>query len=159
MCWFMSDWYARWRNLSVGSSTIPSERAFHACWGHLVEMDHVQGTHCGSGDQELWSEGHGCLSGRQLYYPMVDTRGEGGLQTEEGNLLGWFGWEVDEIHTEMLKALDTMGLSWLTCLCSVVWRSEPRPTEWRTGVVIPIFKKRGREASANCRTLDSGTAV
>jgi len=33
-------------------------------WGHGVRMDHVQSLYCGSGRQELWSEGRRCLSWR-----------------------------------------------------------------------------------------------
>ncbi|KAF7648303.1 hypothetical protein LDENG_00159240 [Lucifuga dentata] len=49
---------------------------------------------------------------------------------------------VDEIRPEMLKSLDVVGLSWLTCLCNIAWRSESVPLEWQTGVVVPIFMKR-----------------
>jgi len=52
---------------------------------------------------------------------------------------------VDEIRLEMLKALDIVGLSWLTRLVNVAWRSGTVPVEWQTGVVVPIFKKRGLE--------------
>ncbi|XP_070689082.1 paralemmin 1a [Pempheris klunzingeri] len=37
-------------------------------------------------------------------------------------LLGGKALWVDDIRPEMLKALDIVGLSWLTCLFSVVWR-------------------------------------
>ena len=48
---------------------------------------------------------------------------------------------VDEIRPELLKALDVVGLSWLTCLCNIVWSSGTVPLEWQTGVVVPLFKK------------------
>jgi len=48
---------------------------------------------------------------------------------------------VDEFHPEMLKALDIVGLSWLTRLFSLAWSSGAVPVEWQTGVVVPIFKK------------------
>lgn len=47
-----------------------------------------------------------------------------------------------EIHPEMLRTLDIVGLSWFTCLFSATWRSGKVPLEWQTGVVVPIFKKR-----------------
>uniref|UniRef100_A0AAR2LXG4 Tetraspanin n=1 Tax=Pygocentrus nattereri TaxID=42514 RepID=A0AAR2LXG4_PYGNA len=50
---------------------------------------------------------------------------------------------VDEIHPEMLKALDIVGLSWLTRLCNIAWTSGTVPLDWQTGVVVPIFKKGG----------------
>jgi len=41
---------------------------------------------------------------------------------------------VDEIRPEMLKALDIVGLSWLTCLFNVAWRSGTGCVEWQTRV-------------------------
>ncbi len=41
----------------------------------------------------------------------------------------------------LLKALDIVGLSWLTRLFSVAWSSGTVPLELQTGVVVPIFKK------------------
>lgn len=46
---------------------------------------------------------------------------------------------MDEILPEMPKALDTVGLSGLTHLCSVTWKSGTVPEEWQTGEVVPIF--------------------
>lgn len=51
---------------------------------------------------------------------------------------------MDEIRPEMLKALDVIGPSQLTCFFSVVWRSGTVPMKWQTGVVVPIFKKGNR---------------
>ncbi|KAK3542298.1 hypothetical protein QTP86_021960, partial [Hemibagrus guttatus] len=48
---------------------------------------------------------------------------------------------VDEIRPEYLKSLDVVGLSWLTRLCNIAWRSGTVPLDWATGVVIPPFKK------------------
>lgn len=42
---------------------------------------------------------------------------------------------VDEILPEMLKALDIVGLSWLTHFCIVAWKSGTVLTDGRTGVV------------------------
>lgn len=41
----------------------------------------------------------------------------------------------------MLKAIDIVGLSWLTFLFSVAGRSGTEPLEWQTRVVVPILKK------------------
>ncbi|KAK3512562.1 hypothetical protein QTP70_017239, partial [Hemibagrus guttatus] len=51
---------------------------------------------------------------------------------------------VDEIRPEYLKSLDVVGLSWLTCLCNIAWRSWTVPLDWATGVVVPLFKKGDR---------------
>ncbi|KAK3517179.1 hypothetical protein QTP70_000772 [Hemibagrus guttatus] len=56
-------------------------------------------------------------------------------------LLGGKAPWVDEICPEYLKSLDVVGLSWLTHLCNIVWRSEKLPLDWATGVVVPLFKK------------------
>lgn len=91
---------------------------------------------------------------------------------------------VDEVHPEMLKAFDNVGLSCLTRPCSVAWKCGTAPAEWQTGVVVPISKKEdwmvcsnyrgitllslpgesllqgaGKEALSDCRTSCSGTAV
>ena len=50
---------------------------------------------------------------------------------------------MDEICPEMLKALDIVGLSYLTCLVSVEWRSETVPLAQQTRVMVPILKKGG----------------
>jgi len=46
---------------------------------------------------------------------------------------------ADVICTEMMKALDIVGLSWLTRQFSATWRSETVPVEWQTRVVVPEF--------------------
>ena len=47
---------------------------------------------------------------------------------------------MDETNPEMLKALDIVGLSWLTHFLNVVQRSGTTPVGWQTRVVVPIFK-------------------
>ncbi|KAI3366015.1 hypothetical protein L3Q82_009843 [Scortum barcoo] len=49
---------------------------------------------------------------------------------------------VDEIRPEYLKSLDVVGLSWLTRLCNIAWRSPRQGT--------------GEENSADSRPSDSG---
>ncbi|KAK0133440.1 LINE-1 reverse transcriptase [Merluccius polli] len=56
-------------------------------------------------------------------------------------LLGGRAPGVDEVRPEFLKALDVVGLSWLTRLCSIAWTSGAVPLDWQTGVVVPLFKK------------------
>ena len=48
---------------------------------------------------------------------------------------------VDEIHPEMLKALGVEGLSWLTRLINIAWKSGAVPKEWQTGWWFPCLKK------------------
>ncbi len=60
---------------------------------------------------------------------------------------------VDAICPEILKALDIVGLSWLTYFFSVAWRWEQclwndRPERLRSG-----------KAPADCQTSDPGGAM
>ncbi|KAL3986594.1 KRAB domain-containing zinc finger protein [Sarotherodon galilaeus] len=78
----------------------------------------------------------------------------GGEVTEAvKQLLGGRAPGVDEGRPEILKALDVVGLSWLTRLYNVVWRSGAVPLDWQTGVVVPIFKKGDRRVCSNCRGI------
>ncbi|TWW77394.1 hypothetical protein D4764_12G0007840 [Takifugu flavidus] len=54
---------------------------------------------------------------------------------------------VDEICLEFLKALDVVGLSWLTRLCNIAWTSGAVLLDWQTGAVVPLFKKGDRRVS------------
>nr|XP_049577496.1 glycine receptor subunit alpha-3 isoform X1 [Syngnathus scovelli] len=68
-------------------------------------------------------------------------------------LLGGKALGVDEIRPEFLKALDVVGLSWLTRLYNVVWTSGTVPLDWQTGVVVPLFKKGDRRVCSNYRGI------
>ncbi|TWW75358.1 hypothetical protein D4764_13G0000200 [Takifugu flavidus] len=68
-------------------------------------------------------------------------------------LLGGKAPGVDEIRPEFLKALDVVGLSWLTRLCNIVWTSGAVPLDWQTGVVVPLFKKGDRRVCSNYRGI------
>uniref|UniRef100_A0AAV2MSF8 Endonuclease/exonuclease/phosphatase domain-containing protein n=1 Tax=Knipowitschia caucasica TaxID=637954 RepID=A0AAV2MSF8_KNICA len=60
---------------------------------------------------------------------------------------------VDEIRPDYLKSLDVVGLSWLTRLCNIAWRSGVVPMEWQTGVVVPLYKKGDRRVCSNYRGI------
>lgn len=51
---------------------------------------------------------------------------------------------VDEICPEYLNKLDVVELSWVIRLCNIAWAMVLVHLEWRTEVVVPIFKKRAR---------------
>uniref|UniRef100_A0A3P9I175 Reverse transcriptase domain-containing protein n=1 Tax=Oryzias latipes TaxID=8090 RepID=A0A3P9I175_ORYLA len=68
-------------------------------------------------------------------------------------LLGGKAPGVDEVRPEHLKSLDAVGVSWLTRLCSVAWRSGTVPLDWQTGVVVPLFKKGDRRVCSNHRGI------
>ena len=52
-------------------------------------------------------------------------------------LLGGRAPGVDEFRPEFLKALDVVGLSWLTRLCSI---SGAVPLDWQTGGCVPTIE-------------------
>ncbi|KAK3511498.1 hypothetical protein QTP70_009001 [Hemibagrus guttatus] len=68
-------------------------------------------------------------------------------------LLGGKAPVVNEIRPEYLKSLDIVGLSWLTRLCNIVWRSGTVPLDWATRVVVPLFKKGDRRVCSNYRGI------
>ncbi|KAK0154090.1 LINE-1 retrotransposable element ORF2 protein [Merluccius polli] len=68
-------------------------------------------------------------------------------------LLGGRAPGVDEVRPEFLKALDIVGLSWLTRLCGIAWTSRAVPLDWQTGVVVPLFKKGDRRVCSNYRGI------
>ncbi|XP_070399597.1 uncharacterized protein [Nothobranchius furzeri] len=60
---------------------------------------------------------------------------------------------VDEVRPGYLKAMDVVGLSWLTRLRNIAWSSGAVPVEWQTGVVVPIFKKGDLRVCSNYRGI------
>ncbi|CAF3333272.1 unnamed protein product [Rotaria sp. Silwood2] len=60
---------------------------------------------------------------------------------------------IDEIRPEMLKTLNDDGIRWLTRICGIVWRTGKAPTDWQTGIVIPIFKKGDQRECSNYRGI------
>ncbi|KAK3514900.1 hypothetical protein QTP70_034583, partial [Hemibagrus guttatus] len=68
-------------------------------------------------------------------------------------LLGGKAPGVGEIRPEYLKSLDVVGLSRLTRLCNIAWRSGTVPLDWATGVVVPLFKKGDRRVCSNYRGI------
>jgi len=59
----------------------------------------------------------------------------------------------DEIRPDMLKALYSEGILWLTRVCQVAWKFGKTPKKWQTGVIIPIFKKGDRKQCTNYREI------
>ncbi|TWW75401.1 hypothetical protein D4764_13G0000630 [Takifugu flavidus] len=60
---------------------------------------------------------------------------------------------ADEICLGYLKALDVVGLSWLTRLCNIPWTSGAVLLDWQTGVVVPIFKSGDQRVCSNYRGI------
>uniref|UniRef100_A0AAQ4R3P6 Reverse transcriptase domain-containing protein n=1 Tax=Gasterosteus aculeatus aculeatus TaxID=481459 RepID=A0AAQ4R3P6_GASAC len=53
----------------------------------------------------------------------------------------------------MLKAMGVGGLSWMTRLFNIAWKSGTVPKEWQTGVVVPLFKKGDQRLCAYYRGI------
>ena len=68
-------------------------------------------------------------------------------------LLGGKVLDVDEVRPEFLKALDVVGLSWLTRLCNIEWTVGTVPLDWQIGVLVPLFKKGDRRVCSNYRGI------
>ncbi|XP_049595828.1 leucine-rich repeat-containing protein 57 isoform X1 [Syngnathus scovelli] len=98
------------------------------------------------------------------YTPSIEEAGPGDFEADSPisgvevtevvkKLLGGRAPGVDEIRPEFLKALDVVGLSWLTRLYNVAWTSGTVPLDWQTGVVVPLFKKGDRRVCSNYRGI------
>ena len=59
----------------------------------------------------------------------------------------------DEIRLEILKALTGEGILWLTRMCQVAWKFGKTPSDWQTGVIIPIIKKGDRKHRTNYKGI------
>ena len=80
--------------------------------------------------------------------PTVAEVREAVLSLKSGKAAG-----VDEIRPEMLKALGSEGISWLTRVFGVAWETGRVPLDWQTGVVVPIFKKGDQRECSNYRGI------
>ena len=59
----------------------------------------------------------------------------------------------DEIRPQMLKALAAKRFLWLTRVCQVAWKLGKTPSDWQTGVIIPICKKGDRKQCTNYKRI------
>jgi len=55
--------------------------------------------------------------------------------------------------SEMLKALNSEGILWLTRVCQVAWKFGKTSKELQAGVIISIFKKGNRRQYTNYRGI------
>ena len=54
-----------------------------------------------------------------------------------------------EVSTEMLKPLGEKAVAWLTEIFNRIWREGRLPEDWRTGIIIPIYKGKGDPLDCN----------
>ena len=50
---------------------------------------------------------------------------------------------IDEMRVEMVMAAGESGISWTKRLLNTCMRQGKVPEEWRTGLIVPIWKKKG----------------
>ena len=50
---------------------------------------------------------------------------------------------IDEMHVEMVMAAGESGISWINRRLNKCMRQGKVPEEWRTGIIVPIWKKKG----------------
>ena len=60
---------------------------------------------------------------------------------------------VDEIRSEMLKAMGSEGCEWLTRIINVAWKTGKAPKDWQQGIVVPLFKKGDHRECSNYRGI------
>ena len=51
--------------------------------------------------------------------------------------------DVDEMRIEMVTAAWKSGISWTKRLLNTCMRQSKVPEEWRTGLIVPIWKRKG----------------
>ena len=49
----------------------------------------------------------------------------------------------DLIPVEVWKCLGDEGLEWLTELFNVIFKTAKMPKEWRSNIIIPLYKNKG----------------
>ena len=59
----------------------------------------------------------------------------------------------DDIRPEMLKALNTYGVRWLTRICKMACSTGQAPKQWQTSVTISIHKKENKIKCTNYRGI------
>ena len=55
----------------------------------------------------------------------------------------------DQIPVKVWKCLGEEGLEWLSELFNVIFRTAKMPEEWRSRIVIPLYKKKGNIQDCN----------
>ena len=59
----------------------------------------------------------------------------------------------DEITAEVIKSMGETGVKVIHQLCNVIWTTKEWPTDWRSSIFIPIFKKGSPLECQNYRTV------
>ena len=59
----------------------------------------------------------------------------------------------DEIPLELFQILKDDAVKVLHSICQQIWKTQPRPQDWRRSVFIPIPKKGNAKERSNYRTV------
>ena len=51
--------------------------------------------------------------------------------------------DIDVMRVEMVMAAGESGISWTKRLLNTCMRQGKVPEEWRTGLIVPIWKRKG----------------
>ena len=58
---------------------------------------------------------------------------------------------IDEVTVETIRAAAEVGKQWLYRIMRSVWKERKTPTDWKKGIIVPIFKKGNRKVCSNYR--------
>ena len=58
-------------------------------------------------------------------------------KTKKGRVTG-----IDEVRVEMLVMAERVGVRWTRRLLNTCMREGKIPEEWRTGLIVPVWKER-----------------
>jgi len=50
---------------------------------------------------------------------------------------------IDNIPEELIKAVETALIKELHKLINAIWRKKELPKEWKTSIIVPVYKKNG----------------
>ena len=79
------------------------------------------------------------VEGKVELFDITDTEMQTGMKgMKKGRAPG-----IDEMRVEMIMAAGESGNSWSKRLLNTCMRQSKVPEEWRTGLIVPIWKKKG----------------
>ena len=55
----------------------------------------------------------------------------------------------DDIKSKMLKAMNNLGVFWMTRVFQVAWKAGEISKQWQTSVLISIYKKQEEKKCTN----------
>ena len=80
-----------------------------------------------------------CVVGKVELTDITDTEMQTGMKGKKKGRAP----DIDEMHVEMVMAAGESGISWTKRLLNRCLRKGKAPEEWWTGLIVPIWKKKG----------------